>query len=74
MEENKPINNGPAEGTVNRKSEIDTIMPTYDPDDYMQDYYQHSDTFYYDEKCMSCKYWRGYDCGASDGPCNYEPF
>ena len=69
MEENKPINNETAEGMVNGEPEIDPIMPTYDPD-----YYLYSDTFYYDEKCMSCKYWRGYDCGASDGPCNYEPF
>ena len=70
MEENKPINNETVEGMVNGEPESDPIMPTYDPD--MEYYYQCSDTFYYDEKCMSCKYWRGYDCGAPDGPCNYE--
>ena len=76
MEENMVINEAAADTTAPYDTEIKapTHTPTYDPDDYMEEYYLYDRMFYYDEKCFSCKHWLRYDCGAPNGPCNYESY
>ena len=73
--EDKIINAEANETVAPKDTEIKAALnaPTYDPDDYMEDYYLYDSMFYY-EKCFSCKHWLGYDCGAPNGPCNYESY
>lgn len=76
MEENKVMKEDATKPVAAQDTENKTIpdAPTYDPDEYMKKYYLDGSIFYYDEKCLSCKYWLGYDCCAPKGPCNYESF
>lgn len=76
MEENKVINEEATETVSPNSTEIKATpsKPTYDPDDYMEEYYLYGSMFFYDEKCFSCKNWLGYDCDAPNGSCDYESY
>ena len=70
--EDKIINAKATETVATKDTEINAASSaqTYDPDEYMEDYYLYDDIFFYDDKCFSCKHWLGYDCGAPTGPCD----
>ena len=74
--DNKIINAEATETVATKDTEINPVSSaqTYDPDEYMEDYYLYDDMFFYDDKCFSCKHWLGYDCGAPNGPCDYESY
>ena len=74
--DNKIINAEATETVATKDTEINPVSSaqTYDPDEYMEDYYLYDDMFFYDDKCFSCKHWLGYDCGAPNGPCVYESY
>ena len=74
--DDKIINVEATETVATKNTEINAApsAPTYDPDEYMEDYYLYDDMFFYDDKCFSCKHWIGYDCGAPNGPCDYESY
>ena len=76
MEENKVIKEDATKSAAHQDTEIKATpsAPTYDPDEYMEDYYLYDDMFFYDDKCFSCKHWLEYDCGAPNGPCDYESY
>lgn len=73
MKENKNINTEAAENVECKKTEAPSALNeiNYDPDEYLDEYYD--SMFFYDEKCLSCRHWLVYNCGAMDGPCKYEP-
>lgn len=70
--EDQIINAKATETVATKDTEINAASSaqTYDPDEYMEDYYLYDDIFFYDDKCFSCKHWLGYDCGAPTGPCD----
>ena len=74
--DDKIINAEATETVATKDTEINPVSSaqTYDPDEYMEDYYLYDDMFFYDDKCFSCKHWLGYDCGAPNGPCDYESY
>ena len=74
--EDKIINAEATETVATKDTEINPVSSaqTYDPDEYMKDYYLYDDIFFYDDKCFSCKHWLRYDCGAPNGPCDYESY
>ena len=74
--DDKIINAEATETVATKDTEINPVSSaqTYDPDEYMEDYYLYDDMFFYDDKCFSCKHWLGYDCGAPNGPCYYESY
>lgn len=62
--------------TVSNPPEVKSTpsIPTYNPDDYIEQEFVNDELWYYSEKCFSCNHWLGNDCGAPTGPCSYEPF
>ena len=76
MEDNKTFNEEATETVAPKDTEIKATpsAPTYDPDDYMEDYYLYHNLIYRDDKCFSCKHWLEYGCGAPNGPCDYESY
>ena len=74
--DDKIINAEDTETVATKDTEINPVSSaqTYDPDEHIEDYYLYDDMFYYDDKCFSCKHWLGYDCGAPNGPCDYESY
>lgn len=76
MKDNKIINEETAETVAPNSTETKATpsTSTYDPDDYMKEYYLYDTMFCYNKKCFSCKHWLGYDCGSPNSPCNYESY
>lgn len=74
--DDKIINAEATETVATKDTEINPVSSaqTYDPDEYMEDFYLYDNMFFYDDKCFSCKHWLGYDCGALNGPCDYESY
>ena len=74
--DDKIINAEATETVATKDTEINPVSSaqTYDPDEYMEDFYLYDNMFFYDDKCFSCKHWLGYDCGAPNGPCDYESY